>query len=417
MLIIYKSLKSKNLDTIISEMALFGIILLFFHFKAMIPLSSNVEIMNTALIDGEIRKVRLMKNSKLDEKTKLCLQPAHALWKLYNPSKAKYAFNAKTAAQAKQWQKRARVALRDKLGFDDLPTVSPQPRTLARVDRGDFIREKVLIRTTSHTVMPVYILLPKKAARPLPVVLALHGHGYGAKDIVGLWEEGGERYDDRDSEYHSDFAIALCRRGFAVAAPEISCFGERQTDFSSVNTTINQKIPSSCAHTSFMAFYLGGSALGLRVHDARCLINYLEKRKEMDTDRLGAMGISGGGMHTFFFTCIEDRIKACVISGYYSSFRDSIFAMDHCPCNYVPGLHEMGEMSDIIGMIAPRPILIEAGTKDHGFPIEAVRKSVTRAKGIYKIFGAEGNIEKDYFEGRHRICGNRAYDFLMEKLS
>ena len=41
--------------------------------------------------------------------------------------------------------------------------------------------------------MPFYLLLPKDLTRPLPVVLALHGHGYGVKDIVGLWEDGRER--------------------------------------------------------------------------------------------------------------------------------------------------------------------------------------------------------------------------------
>ena len=43
--------------------------------------------------------------------------------------------------------------------------------------------------------------------------------------------------------------------------------------------------------------------------------------------RIGKMGISGGGMHTFFSTALDTRIKACVISGYYSTFRDSILAI------------------------------------------------------------------------------------------
>ena len=44
-----------------------------------------------------------------------------------------------------------------------------------------------------------------------------YGHGYGVKDIVGLWESGAER--DTPDGYHKDFGIELCRRGFAVAAP------------------------------------------------------------------------------------------------------------------------------------------------------------------------------------------------------
>lgn len=63
-------------------------------------------------------------------------------------------------------------------------------------------------------------------------MLAFHGHGYGVKDIVGLWEDGSERFTP--DGYHKDFALELCRRGFAVAAPEIACFGEKQTDFSTL---------------------------------------------------------------------------------------------------------------------------------------------------------------------------------------
>ena len=341
-------------------------------------------------------------------------QPARGLWELYAPEKAPYRFRAETPEMAREWQNKTRRMLLDALGFPSLPVAPLSPEKIEEVDKGDYVREKILLRTSKHTVMPVYVLLPKEKERPLPVVVAFHGHGYGVKDIVGLWEDGGER--NTPDGYHKDFAVALCRRGFAVAAPEISCFGERQTDFSYLDAESGQVAPTTCTHSAMLAFHLGGSVAGLRVHDGIRLIDYLETRRDVDTARLGAMGISGGGMHTFFSTCIDDRIKACVVSGYYSTFRDSILAMSHCACNFVPGLHLFGEMYDLVGLIAPRPLLVEAGDHDSGFPLKAVRASVERALGVYEIFGASGQVETDYFEGRHRISGKRAYDFLMEKL-
>ena len=281
------------------------------------------------------------------------------------------------------------------------------------VDKGDYLREKIVLRTGPHSQMPVYLLLPKEAPRPLPSVVAFHGHGYGVKDIVGLWEDGGER--DVPDGYHKDFGVALCRAGFAVAAPEISGFGERQTDFSRLD--LGQGSPSTCAHMAFLAFHLGTSVVGIRVGDGLRLVDYLETRPEFDTGRLGAMGISGGGMHTFFSTCIDERIRACVVSGYYSSFRESILAMHHCPCNYVPGLAEFGEMHDLAGLIAPRPMLVEAGTHDPIFPVSAVRSGLARARRVYGVFGAGGPVEADIFSGRHQISGARAYDFLGEALA
>jgi dienelactone hydrolase len=343
------------------------------------------------------------------------LQPAYGLWKQYAREEAAYRFEAESLAQAKAWQKETRPVLAETVGFQSLAAAPLEPRVIEEVDKGDYVREKVLLRTSPDSLMPVYLLRPKAGEKPYPVVLAFHGHGYGVKDIVGLWEDGQER--DVPDGYQKDFAVALCRRGFLVAAPEISCFGERQTDFSYLNATIGQVAPATCTHTAMLAFHLGGSVVGLRAHDGRRLIDYLESRADVDTRRLGAMGISGGGLYTFFSTCLDERIRACVVSGYYCTFRDSVLAMSHCACNFVPGLHRFGEMYDLVGLIAPRPMLIEAGSRDPIFPISAVQRSVARAREVYQVFGAWDQVETDYFEGRHQISGRRAYDFLWEKMS
>ena len=355
-----------------------------------------------------------MSSKVLDNKEWTHLQPAQALWELYAPEEAPYRFSAETPDEAVEWQERTRQTLLGVLGFTSLPAAPLSPEKVEEVDRGDHIREKIVLRTSKHTLMPVYVLLPKEKPRPLPVVVAFHGHGYGVKDIVGLWEDGEER--NTPDGYQKHFAVALCRKGFAVVAPEISCFGERQTDFSYLDPKKGQGIPTTCTHSAMLAFHLGGSVLGMRVHDSRRLIDYLETRPDVDTSRLGAMGISGGGMHAFFSTCIDERIKASVVSGYYGTFRDSVLAMSHCACMYVPGLHVFGEMYDLVGLIAPRPLLVEAGDHDFGFPPQAVKKSVKRALRVFEVFGAGRRVETDYFEGRHQISGKRAYDFLVESL-
>jgi len=349
----------------------------------------------------------------LDPKKVPQLQPAHALWKQYDPSSAPHRFRAGSLPDAKRWQNRTRRALGKTIGFQEMRRVPPAPRTIERVDRGDHVREKVLIRTSAHSVTPVYLLIPKGRQGPLPVVLAFHGHGYGVKDIVGLWEDGEERH--APDGYHKDFAIELCRRGFLVAAPEISCFGERQNDFSHLDPE-RQGVPTTCAHSAALTFHLGGSVIGLRVFEGKALVDYVQTRKDADGSRLGAMGISGGGLHTFYSTCLDRRIKACVVSGYFCTFRDSVLAMQHCFCNFVPGMAPFGEMSDLVGLIAPRPMLVEAANKDMIFPLPAVKRSVRKARKVYRVFGAESQIETDYFEGRHQISGARAYDFLWEKL-
>jgi dienelactone hydrolase len=343
------------------------------------------------------------------------LQPATLLRALYQPEQAEFCFKAQNIAEGSVWQADTRRALSTTIGFQDLPKPPLEPQSIEVVDKGDYTREKILLRTSPWTVMPFYFLKPKTQTGPLPVVIAFSGHGYGAKDVVGLWEDGAER--DTPDGYHKDFGVALCRRGFAVAAPEISCFGERVSDFSYLDQAFGQEAPYTCHHTATLAFHLGGSAVGLRVMDGLRLVDYLQTRADIDIQRLGAMGISGGGMHTFFSTCLDPRIRACVISGYFCSWTYSIFGMHHCTCNYVPGLQRFGEIYDLVGLIAPRPMLVEAGTHDPIFPIAGVKESIERAQAVYQRFGAQDGIETDYFEGRHQISGRRAYDFLWEKLA
>jgi hypothetical protein len=229
---------------------------------------------------------------------------------------------------------------------------------------------------------------------------------------VGLWENGGER--DNPDGYHKDFAVTLCRAGFLVAAPEISCFGERQTDLSQINGFSSWQ---TCAYTARFASYFGGTALGLRIHDAFSLTKYLGSRSDIDLQKLGVMGISGGGMLTFFYTALDPRVRAAVISGYYCNFRQSIYGMHHCECNYVPGLADFGEIYDLVGLIAPRPILVESGDHDDIFPRNGVEEAVNKGReNVYSVWGKQKHLEVDYFTGRHQISGDKAYSFLVKYL-
>ena len=339
------------------------------------------------------------------------LDPVSMLDTLEAALRPRYAFKARTAEQARTWQRQTRAAVARCLGFQRQKKVPLQPRQVQKVDRGDYVRYKIVIRTTSWTHMPMYVLVPKGRRRPGPVVMALHGHGYGVKDIVGLWEDGSERYTP--SGYHKDFGCALAMHGFVVIAPEISCFGERTRNYDHLPPN---HAPSTCHHVATYAAMLGGSALGLRVWDTMRAIDYALTRPEVDAKRIGAMGISGGGMLSFFTTALDRRIKACVVSGYFCNWRHSILAMNHCACNFVPGLLQIGRLEDLAGLIAPRPCLVENADHDTIFPLEHVRRTVRRARRSWSVFGATDRLQTDFFEGRHEISGARAYDFLAEHL-
>ena len=156
---------------------------------------------------------------------------------------------------------------------------------------------------------------------------------------------------------------------------------------------------------------------GMRVWQSERMLDYLIERGDVDPERIGVMGISGGGLASSFFAAYEKRIKACVVSGFLCTFKDSIMSIYHCVDNFIPGLLKQGEMADLFGLIAPRPMLIEAGTDDDIFPIDGVKSSYERLENLYGRLEVKDKIDIDIFKGEHQISGAKAYDFLRERLS
>src|SRR5215218_9757536 len=113
--------------------------------------------------------------------SKAQLDPIHQLDRLARATTKQFPFTAKTPGAAKSWQKKVRNALAKTLGFLDQRPVPLAASRIEQVDRGEYVREKILLRTSRDSVMPTYLLIPKNQPKPMPCMLALHGHGYGVR--------------------------------------------------------------------------------------------------------------------------------------------------------------------------------------------------------------------------------------------
>ena len=209
--------------------------------------------------------------------------------------------------------------------------------------------------------------------------------------------------------------MQLCRCGFLVAVPEMAGFGQRQHDFSALAAS-GSPVPTTCRYLSTLALHHGGSLPGRRLRDLRRLLDHLSLSPLLDAQRIGIMGISGGGMLALFGAALDVRLRAVLVSGYFSTFRDSILAMGHCWCNFVPGLGAFGEMHDLAALVAPRPLLVKAGTEDAIFPLRAVRSGLRQAARHYAMHHAAQALARHVVTGDHRIDGRRALPFLQRHL-
>ncbi|MBD2844149.1 dienelactone hydrolase family protein [Paenibacillus sp. IB182496] len=315
------------------------------------------------------------------------------------------------AAGAQERRERLREALLASLGSFE-PEPNNRPRVLERVDCGSYIRERVELSATPGLRFAAYVLLPKGAAAPLPGVVALHGHGYGSREIVGLLPDGTP--DTAAPGIHQHFALQLVARGLTVIAPDVVGFGERRLE---ADTAADPDAPSSCFKLATQLMMLGRTLTGLRMHETLRAFEYLAARPEVDGERVGIMGFSGGALIAYTAAVRETRIRAAVLTGFPNTFRDSILRINHCIDNYTPGLLLHAELPELIGLIAPRPLFLESGADDPIFPRDGFARAAEQLRAIYDEAGAGERLQTDLFPGRHEISGRRAYDWLAQQLS
>ncbi|QHW33053.1 dienelactone hydrolase [Paenibacillus rhizovicinus] len=328
--------------------------------------------------------------------------PDQYLQHLYDSVKPAESFKARTTEEWKAWQERLRERFVALLGVPE-GRQELAPVLLESVDCGSYTRQRVSIHTFGPLTMPVYVLIPKEYDRNRGAVIALHGHGYGSRDLVGLNPDGSDKTGE--AGYQRNFALELVRRGHLTIVPELLGFGDRKL-------AADADKGDSCYRLSTNLLAMGQTMAGHRVFETLRCVDYVLARGDAAPDRIGCMGISGGGLVAGFAAAIDERLAATVVSGFANTFQASILSIFHCIDNFIPGLSQLAEMPDVLGLIAPRPLLIEAGTKDPIFPLHAVDEAYDQLQAIYGLLDSESLLAYDRFEGDHMISGKLAYDWF-----
>ena len=167
------------------------------------------------------------------------------------------------------------------------------------------------------------------------------------------------------------------------------------------------------------ALLIGRTAIGERVWDiSRTIDAVLAHFGDMvDENRIVCLGNSGGGTATFYASCLEKRISVSVPSCAVCTFEASIMAMNHCPCNYIPGIRKYFDMGDLAGLMAPRKLLIVCGKDDPIFPLPGVKESLKTAKNVFRAYGKEENCDLVIGDGGHQFYPDDAWPILRTYLN
>lgn len=316
-----------------------------------------------------------------------------------------FRFQARNRNEWEKWRIGLRDALVHDLGGFPERKGSLKTAVMEKREYEDYWMQKITYQMDDLLPVPSYVLIPKEKSRKMPAVLACHGHGRGCNEMLGLNPDGTD--NTGDPGYQKKFPVELVKRGFLVIAPEFLGFGERR-----LKADKEKRADNSCYNISTNLLMMGGTMAASRIYDAICAVDYLESCDDVDIKRIGCMGISGGGLVAGFASALDDRIRATVVSGYTNTFKNSIMSVYHCVDNFIPGVLKHAELPDILGLIAPKPLLIESGTEDPIFPIKVTRESYEQIGKVYRLLESEDKLDHDFFKGVHEISGAKSYDFF-----
>lgn len=325
-------------------------------------------------------------------------------------------FRGQSVEEFEEWREKTRRLLSGLLGLEKMEECDLHPITMEEaVTLPDGIRrEHIRIQTEPDIWMTMYLLIPADADPNTRLFLCPPGHnGAGKYTVAGLGEYGAIK--EKIEQYQYDYGMQLAKKGFVAVCPDCRGFGERREAVADAKDPV-LGLKGDCYWLAHMGEPLGIPAAGMLVWDLMRLIDYLELRNEWDTEHIGCLGFSGGGMQTLYLAALDERIQYAVISGYMYGFRDALLTLNrNCSCNYIPHLWEHLDMGDIASLIAPRPLVIQSCRQDRLNGPRGIVNAVEQAAVIekaYRLCHAEKLPLHDICEGGHQWHGERLDMYL-----
>ena len=148
---------------------------------------------------------------------------------------------------------------------------------------------------------------------------------------------------------------------------------------------------------------LGYTPAGVECWNGIRGIDYLVSRPEVDAERIGVTGISGGGAATFWIAAADERVKVAVpVSGMsdLESYVTNKVINGHCDCMFLVNTYQW-DWTTIAALIAPRPLLFANSDKDTIFPMDGNRRVIAKLRQVYKMYDKPDLVDEYVSKGGH----------------
>ncbi len=234
--------------------------------------------------------------------------------------------------------------------------------------------EKLQYESLPGLYVVANLYIPDRIKHPTAAILYQMGHSPSQK----------VRYQPHPRKF--------AQLGFVCLIPETIQFGEVRGDH------------HGCYARGWFHWYSRGyTPAGVEIWNGIRGIDLLASRPEVDPEKIGVTGISGGGAMSWFIGAIDPRIKATAPVCGNSTVKSHILTRTvdgHCDCMYPINTYRW-DMQDIGALIAPRPLLIAQADRDGLNTIESSREVFYDLKDFYKLYNAEDKITLVETPGGH----------------
>lgn len=369
------------------------------------------------------------KNKNLNDDT-LSIIGSYGHWaNSFNENKLPaFSFRRKEWASLETWRVAAKKRLTARLAIPDIGK-TPQVHVVKKYAYDGLHIEELNWQLPYGRPTEAILLKPLHAKGKLPAILAFHDHGgnkyFGTRKITKVSDDQHPLMEEHQKIYYEGFAWAneIAKRGYVVLVPDAFPFASRRVMMQDLpefmRHELNDNDPENSAHIKaynewaadhehIMAkslFSAGTTWPGVFIAEDRKALDVLCNREDVDADRIGCGGLSGGGMRTIFSGGLDPRIRCAVCVGFMTTWKDFLLhkSFIHTWMTYVPLLPNELDLSEILGLRAPLPSLVLNNNEDELFTLTEMKRADAILNEVYTKAGAPEHYQGSFFPGPHKF--------------
>lgn len=372
----------------------------------------------------------ILTNSKIMAEENLSIIGQYGSWaaSLLDRKMPSLSFRNKEITDLQKWHKTALACLEDRLAIPDIGGM-PEVTVKRQYSFDGLHVEELTWKLPYGRPTDAILLKPANATAPLPGILAFHDHGgnkyFGTRKITRTGNDQHPSMVEHQRSYYGGNAWAneIARKGYVVLVSDAFPFASRRVlvedvpeRFRNGLNNANPEDPKNIEaynnwageHEHVMSkslFSAGTTWPGVFFAEDRIALDILCSRKDVDKERIGCGGLSGGGMRTVFMGGIDPRIKCAVCVGFMTTWKDFVVdkSFTHTWMTYVPVLPNELDFPEILGLRVPLPTLVLNDTDDDLYTAPEMNKADKILQEIYKKANASDKYKCSFYPGEHKF--------------